>query len=55
MSRLGAILGVFVLPIIESTFGLIVLFSIYGLFAMLGLTITIIFAPETKNKELVSN
>ena len=55
MSRLGAILGVFVLPTIQSAFGLEILFIIYGLFAGLGLLITILFAPETKNKELLTN
>lgn len=55
MSRLGAILGVFVLPVIESTYGLGVLFVVYGLFAGLGLLITVFFAPETKNKELIGN
>jgi len=54
MSRLGAILGVFVLPVIQSAFGLEVLFVVYGLFAGLGLLITIFFAPETKNKELIT-
>ncbi len=55
MSRLGAILGVFVLPTIQSSYGILVLFTVYGLFAGLGLIITIILAPETKNKELASN
>ena len=53
MSRLGAILGVFVLPVIQSTYGLTALFSIYGFFAFSGLIITLILAPETRNKELV--
>ena len=55
MSRLGAILGVFVLPTIQSSFGIELLIIVYCLFAILGLIITVILAPETKNKDLASN
>ncbi len=47
MSRLGAVVGVVVQPVLKQDFGIHSVFLLYGFVAMCGLTITYFFAPET--------
>jgi len=51
-SRIGAILGVVAFPIIDNTIGFRYSMLFFAVFEVIGLFITIKYAPETKNKSL---
>ncbi|MEM0132210.1 MFS transporter [Acidiplasma sp.] len=52
VSRLGSILAVFSFPIIDALYGLKTIVIYFAVFELIGLIITIKYAPETKNKSL---
>jgi putative MFS transporter len=52
VSRLGSILAVFSFPIIDSLYGLKTIIIYFAVFELIGLALTLKYAPETKNKAL---
>jgi putative MFS transporter len=52
MSRLGAVVGVVIQPVLAQDYGIHFVFLIYGVVALCGLLITYLIAPETKGTSL---
>ncbi len=52
VSRLGSILAVFSFPIIDALYGLKTIVIYFAIFELIGLVLTLKYAPETKNKSL---
>ena len=52
MSRLGAVVGVVIQPVLKQDYGIHFVFLIYGVVALCGLLITYFMAPETRGISL---
>ncbi len=52
VSRLGSILAVFSFPIVDALYGLKTIVIYFAAFELIGLILTLKYAPETKNKSL---